>query len=100
MDLGNITSDAKAVIQKANTYTAGNNVTLGDTAYDDDKNATTTINVNGDGLVVMNNTGLISGGTLYSEVRPTTGGHYVNTAQTTATNLGALDTALYNLTNM
>ena len=35
---------------------------------------------------------LVTGGTVYSEVRPTTDGTYVKTAQTTAQNLTSLDT--------
>ena len=46
----------------------------------------------GNGSVAANNKGLVTGGTVYSEVRPTSDGTYVKTANTTATNLTALDT--------
>ncbi|MEE3453266.1 ESPR-type extended signal peptide-containing protein [Dialister sp.] len=44
----------------------------------------------GTGTIVQNNTGLVNGGTIYTEVRPTDG-TYVKTAQTTGQNLNALD---------
>ena len=46
----------------------------------------------GNGTVANGNTGLVTGGTLYNEVRPGTDGEYVKTANTTAQNMGALDT--------
>ena len=63
---------------------AGTNVTV-------DTNG---VNVVGNGAVASADTGLISGGTAYSELRPTTNGNYIATANTTAQNLGALDSAL------
>ena len=45
------------------------------------------------GSVASGNTGFLSGGTAYTEVRPTDG-TYVKKASTTATNLAALDSAL------
>lgn len=63
---------------------AGTNVTV-------DTNG---VNVVGNGVVASADTGLISGGTAYSELRPTANGNYIATANTTAQNLGALDSAL------
>ena len=63
---------------------AGTNVTV-------DTNG---VNVVGNGAVASANTGLISGGTAYSELRPTANGNYIATANTTAQNLSALDSAL------
>lgn len=68
---------------------------------------TITINVPNDGKVESGNNGLVTGGTVYSEVRPATDGTYVKTSQTTAQNLTSLDTqvgtnagAITNLKNL
>ena len=45
----------------------------------------------GTGTIASGNTGLVTGGTVYTEVRPTTDGNYIHTASTTAANLTALD---------
>ena len=45
----------------------------------------------GTGTIASGNTGLVTGGTVYTEVRPTTDGNYIHTASTTAANLKALD---------
>ena len=55
----------------------------------------------GNGAVAANNKGLVTGGTVYSEVRPTQDGSYVKTAKTTGENLTALDTQVgTNTTNI
>ena len=46
----------------------------------------------GTGTIASGNTGLVTGGMVYTEVRPTTDGNYIHTASTTAANLKALDT--------
>ncbi|WP_235269152.1 hypothetical protein, partial [Mitsuokella multacida] len=46
----------------------------------------------GTGAVTSGNTGLMTGGAVYNEVRPTKDGTYVKSTNTTATNLTALDT--------
>ena len=63
-------------------------------ATQDDKNHTTTytINVEGNGKVAAKDTGLISGDTIYKELRPATDGNYIKTTNTTAQNLTSLDT--------
>ena len=48
----------------------------------------------GTGSVASGNTGLVTGGTVFTEVRPVSDGTYVKTANTTAANLSALDNAL------
>lgn len=63
--------------------------TKGETS--DTTTTTITINVPNDGKVEPGNTGLVTGGTVYSEVRPATDGTYVKTSQTTAQNLTSLD---------
>lgn len=62
-------------------------------ATQDDKNHTTmyTINVEGNGKVAAKDTGLISGDTIYNELRPATDGTYIKTTNTTAQNLTSLD---------
>lgn len=63
-------------------------------ATQDDKNHTTTytINVEGNGKVAAKDTGLISGDTIYNELRPATDGTYIKQTNTTAQNLTSLDT--------
>ena len=63
------------------TYTAGSGLTLNGTQF----------SVNTNGAVASGNTGVLNGGTMYSELRPTANGNYIKTANTTAANLKALD---------
>ena len=51
----------------------------------------------GTGTVAANDAGLVTGGTLYAEVRPTTDGTYVAANQTTGENLTNLDKGLVSL---
>ncbi|WP_296359965.1 YadA C-terminal domain-containing protein [uncultured Acidaminococcus sp.] len=53
--------------------------------------ATYKVSVNNDGAVADGDTNLVSGGTVYSEVRPSEDGDYVKMASTTGDNLLALD---------
>ena len=72
---------------------AGTNTTV--TPGTDEDGATTyAVNVEGNGKVDSGDKGLISGGTLYNEVRPTEDGNYVKKDKTTGQNLSALDTGL------
>jgi hypothetical protein len=66
------------------TVTSSKDATTGATTY--------TVSANNDGSVALGDTNLVSGGTVYSEVRPGTDGTYVKTANTTGANLTALDT--------
>ena len=50
------------------------------------------IDVPGNGTVMNNNTGLISGGTLFSEVRQPSDGNYIKKVNSSAVNMQALDT--------
>lgn len=59
---------------------------------------TYTVNVAGNGQVVENNMGLMNGGTVYAELRPTDG-NYVRKDATTAANLSALDTKIGTVVN-
>ena len=93
-------SDASNVGANLKTYTVGDD---GETITETDaSNTAKTTNENawgealGTGSITNDATKgskqLVTGGTVYSEVRPTTDGTYVKTAQTTAQNLSALDT--------
>ena len=94
---GTKASDAATVGQTVELV-AGDNVTFseGTNSIGQKKitvNATVpTITANG--TVTSGNTGLINGGTVYSELRPTANGDYIKIANTTAQNLSALDAAL------
>ena len=68
------------------TYSAGTGLSL----------SGTTFSVNTNGSVASGNTGVLNGGTVYSEVRPTADGTFAKKANTTAANITALDTAAKN----
>ena len=95
--LDNITYTGKNVIRDLAKGSVkvieGTNTTV--TAVDGEGETPTTyaVNVEGKGTVASGDTGLISGGTAYSELRPADGS-YVKQANTTAVNLFALDTGL------
>ena len=78
-------------------FSAGNGITISEDTISAKAGTNVTVNSNGisvtgNGSVASGNTGLIDGGKLYAEVRPSDNGNYVKTAQTTAQNLNALDT--------
>ena len=80
-------------------YSAGNGLSLSGTTFSAKAGTNVTVNNNGinvvgNGTVADDNTGLIDGGKLYTEVRPSVDGNYIKQSRTTATNLSALDTAL------
>lgn len=102
-DLSNVSEAGKTVIKKqakqAVKVAADSNATVTTSGSEDDGNTLTyTIHISSDGTVSLNNTGLISGGTLYSELRPEDG-TYVKRDNTTAANLSALDNNLSNVIN-
>ena len=90
--LDNITEDGKTVIKdlaKGAVNVVGDgpvSVAKSDVSGVD----TYTVSVKTDGKVEDSNTGIVTGGTVYSEVRPADG-TYVKATNTTAANLGALD---------
>lgn len=103
-DLSNISDAGNTAIKKqakqAVKVAADGNASVTTTGNANDGNTLTyTIHISSNGTVTSNNTGLISGGTLYSELRPANDGTYVKTANTTAVNLLALDTNLANVIN-
>ena len=83
----NIAKDAVKVVNGTNTTV---------TTVDGTNTTPTTyaVNVEGNGKVDSGDKGLISGGTLYNEVRPTEDGNYVKKDKTTGQNLSALDSGL------
>lgn len=102
-DLSNVSEAGKTVIKKqakqAVKVAADGNATVTTAGSEDDGNTLTyTIHISSNGTVSLNNTGLISGGTLYSELRPEDG-TYVKRDNTTAANLSALDNNLANVIN-
>lgn len=91
----NKTVPANAVFTDT-TYTAGNGLNLSGTSFSAKAGTNVTvntsgINVNGNGAVASADSGLISGGTAYTELRPTLDGTWVKNAQTTAINLQKLE---------
>lgn len=93
--LDNITEGGRNVIRKLAKDSIemenGNHTTVSSREVDGVK--TFKVDVTADGKVESGDTGLISGGTAYSELRPADGS-YVKQANTTAVNLFALDTGL------
>lgn len=85
-----VTVKAGDQLQGKGAAVVSSTTTKGETS--DTTTTTITINVPNDGKVEPGNTGLVTGGTVYSEVRPATDGTYVKTSQTTAQNLTSLDT--------
>lgn len=103
-DLSNVTDVGKTVIKKqakqAVQVAATGNATVTTTgSADDDSTLTYTINVSNNGAISSGDTNLVSGGTMYSELRPASTGtyYYISNANTTADNLIALDTNLKNV---
>ena len=78
--------DGTWVVPTNTTYSAGTGLAL----------SGTTFSVNANGSIASGNANPLKGGTVYSEVRPTANGTFVKTANTTAANLTALDTASKN----
>lgn len=102
-DLSNVSEAGKTVIKKqakqAVKVAATGNATVSTTgSEDDDSTLIYTINVANNGAISVDDTNLVSGGTMYTELRPT-GGTYVLAGNTTAANLLALDTNLVNVVN-
>lgn len=98
-----VKANANAVATKVNIDASniGNNLKKADgTKAIDDDIATNLIawgSALGAGSISSGNSELVTGGTLYSELRPSTNGTYVKTDNTTAANLLALDTNLKNV---
>ena len=104
-DAKNGTITDLSISGKTITYTKGDGTT--GTLTTQDSNTTysagaglslsgTTFSVNTSGSIASGNTGVLNGGTVYSEVRPTADGTFAKKANTTAANITALDTAAKN----
>ena len=100
-DLGNINENGKKVIRDlakdSVKVVAGKNTTVTEGTEGNAK--TYAVNVEGNGQVASGNTGLISGDTLYKEVRADiddTNSAYIKKDSTAGKNLSALDTGLKN----
>ena len=78
---GDGTTSTVTLADNDTKYTAGSGLTLNGTQF----------SVNTNGAIASGNTGVLNGGTVYSEVRPTADGNYIKKASTTAVNLKALD---------
>ena len=93
----------KAIASSA-VYTAGDGIDITDNKVsvkantDDFGFDSATLTLKKDGVVASGNKGIVTGGTVYSEVRPADG-TYVKAANTTAANLGALDKQVDQNTN-
>ena len=97
--MNNLTDVGKQVIQALLAIQGSDNVTVSSTTDDTNKTKTFTITVKTDGTVASGNTRLVTGGTVYSEVRPSADGTYVKTTNTTAQNLTDLDTHVHTNAN-
>lgn len=99
-----------ATMDQLTKVSAGDRISVASETDQTTGAATYKISVNNDGAVVSGDANLVAGGTVYSEVRPSSDGTYVKTASTTGDNLLALDkqvdtnakniTDLTNLTNI
>lgn len=99
-DLSNITDAGKKVITGLSTkITQGDRVTITSTSDATTGQTTYTISANNDGKIASRDTNLVSGDTMYKELRPTSSGKYIRAGQSTADNLISLDQNLLNVVN-
>ena len=100
-NMTNITETGKDQIrdiaQGAVKVAAGTNVTVAE--EEKDNVLTYTVSAEGKGVIKASDTALLTGGTAYTYLAPTTG-TYVNGTNTTGQNLSALDTEIVKLQNM
>ena len=89
--LAEVTADALDVKANSDASNVGKNA--------DTDNSTAWGEALGTGTVSSNDTRLVTGETVYNEVRPATDGEYVKTTNTTAENLQVLDTQIAELTS-
>ena len=99
-DLSNITDAGKKVITGLSTkITQGDRVTITSTSDATTGQTTYTISANNNGTIASGDTNLVSGDTMYTELRPTSSGKYIRADQSTADNLISLDQNLLNVVN-
>lgn len=80
-----------ATMDQLTKVSAGDRISVASETDQTTGAATYKISVNNDGAVASGDANLVAGGTVYSEVRPSSDGTYVKTASTTDDNLLALD---------
>ena len=99
-NLSNLDNSGKNVIrglaQQSVKVVPGENT--GVTISSENGALTYAVDVHGLGTVSENNTGLVTGGTLYNEVRPANG-NYIANNKTVAENLTVLDTSIKNVSD-
>ena len=100
-DLSNVSDAGKTVIKEqakqAVKVAAGARVTVTPSGTETgDGTMIYTVSANNDGAISIGDTNLVSGGTLYTELRPASTGtyYYISSTNTTAQNLINLDTTL------
>lgn len=100
-DLSNITDAGKTVLKEqakqAVKVVAGDRVTVTPSGTETgDGTMIYTVSANNNGAISIGDTNLVSGGTLYTELRPASNGtyYYISSTNTTAENLISLDTTL------
>lgn len=103
-NLSNVSDAGKTVIKEqakqAVKVAAGDRVAVTPSGSETgDGTITYTVTAKNDGVISNGDTNLVSGGTLYTELRPASTGtyYYISNANTTAANLIALDTNLKNV---
>ena len=98
-DLDNLTNAGKEVITGLVEVEGGDYVTVTKTEDTTSKAETFAVKVTANGTIASGDTGLVTGGVVYDEVRPMgTSYHYIANQKTSA-NLEALDAALFNALN-
>lgn len=80
-----------ATMDQLTKVSAGDRISVASETDQTTGAATYKISVNNDGAVASGDANLVAGGTVYSEVRPSSDGTYVKTASMTGDNLLALD---------
>ena len=103
-NLSNVSDAGKTVIKEqakqAVKVAAGDRVAVTPTGLETgDGTITYTVSANNNGAISIDDTNLVSGGTVYTELRPDSTGtyYYISNTNTTAANLIALDTNLKNV---
>ena len=80
-----------ATMDQLTKVSAGDRISVASETDQTTGSTTYKVSVNNDGAVKVGDTNLVAGGTVYSEVRPSSDGTYIKTESTTGDNLLALD---------
>ena len=96
-DMDNLTDTGKDAVkglaQDAVQVVAGDNVDV-TSAFDANGNKIYTVSALGQGTIASGDTGLVTGGTVFTETRPAVDGNFVAKDKSAGENLSALDTAI------